>query len=329
MSDLPWEPELGFEAAGGDHRHEPGPELDWTETTWWSWNVPDRDLGGWLYAQVRPNIGIVHGGAFVYGPGAFAPWDQPYWSWSSYTGLPDSWDFDDLSFKSGVRVKALEPGQRYELGYQFRDQKDLVCDFVFEGLTEPVPHLRGQPPFTGSSHYDQHGRVRGSMLLRGEEIEIDCLAVRDRSWGRRPELLGRRGKLSYAFGTTEDGEGFLLFCVPPGEDPLEETELLSSGYLLRDGVLRYLAEGTRRTTRDWTTGAVKTIEISASDSEGRPLEVRGIAKSAVALPTAGICVNSIIEWELSGQRCYGEDQDVWPNLLVGDLRHRRPPAGGW
>jgi hypothetical protein len=328
-SVLPWEPELGFEAAGGDHRHEPGPELDWTETTWWSWNVPERGLGGWLYGQVRPNVGIVHGGAFVYGPGAFAPWDQPYWSWTSYTGLPETWDFDDLSFKNGVRVKALEPGMRYELGYQFRDQRDLIADFCFEGLTEPVPHLRGQPPFTGSSHFDQHGRVTGTMLLRGEELEVDCLAVRDRSWGRRPELMGRRGKLSYAFGSSRRGEAFLIFCVPPDDDPLSSAEVLSSGYLYRDGVLRYLAEGTRRTTRDWSTGCVTSIEISCADTDGRRLEASGRTRSAVALPSSGICINAMIEWELAGERCWGEDQDVWPNLLLGDLRHRRPPEGGW
>ena len=328
MSTWPWESNLAFSDAD-DHRHEPGPDHDWTETTWWSFNVPERGLAGWTYGQVKPNIGVVHGGAFVYGPGAFAAWDQPFYNWTFYDKLPDTWDFDDVTFRNGTSVKMLEPGMRYHLGYQFRDQRDLILDLEFTGLTPPVPHLSGKPPFTGSSHYDQHGRLTGTMLLRGEEIAVDCFSVRDRSWGRRPELMGRRGKLSYAFGTNEAGEAFLAFCVPSDGDPLSSVETLTSGYLLRDGQLRYLAEAERRTTRDRATGCVQTIEITGKDTDGRLLDVRGVTKSAMALPTYHITINALLEWDMAGGMGWGEDQDVWPNLSIADLRQNRPPAGGW
>ncbi len=37
-----------------------------TETSWFSWNVPDRKMGGWLYSQARPNARICNGGAWVW-----------------------------------------------------------------------------------------------------------------------------------------------------------------------------------------------------------------------------------------------------------------------
>ena len=326
--ETPWESALDF-TAEHDKRHTPGPDHDWTETTWWSFNVPERQLGGWLYGQVKPNIGIVHGGAFVYGPGAFAAWDHPFYNWTWYDKIPEVWDFDDVTFRNGLTVKMLEPGMKYELKYQFRDQTDFTCDLLFEGLTPPVPHLSGQPPFTGSSHYDQHGRVTGTLNLRGETIPVDCIAVRDRSWGRRPELMGRRGKLSYAFGANDAGEAFLAFCIPKDGDPQSSIETLTSGYLLRDGKLRYLAEAERRTTRNPENGLVKTIEITGKDTDGRIFDVRGRCLSGQALPTHHVCINALMEWEMAGGTGWGEDQDVWPNIALGDLHQELPEAGSW
>jgi hypothetical protein len=41
---------------------------DWwaTETAWFSFHHPGRRLGGWLHTMVRPNIGTVAGGAWVW-----------------------------------------------------------------------------------------------------------------------------------------------------------------------------------------------------------------------------------------------------------------------
>lgn len=322
--ELPFDPELHF-GESDDHRHEPGPTPDWTETTWWSFNVPDRHLAGWLYAQVRPNLGICSGGAFVYDPSAFAPWALPYYAWANFDRLPENWDFDEVNFRNGVRVKMLDPGMRYELGYRFRDHEDFIADLQFDGLTPPVPHVQGAPPFTGSSHYDQHGRITGRIIVRGESIDVDCISVRDRSWGRRPELLGRHGRLSYAFGANGSREAFLAFCAPPASDHLSEVETLTSGYLLRDGLLRRLTKCRRVTKRNAETGGVSTIELVGEDADGRPFEARGSARSAMALSGgAHVTINTLLEWQMAGGTGWGEDQDVWPFASFSDRVHGRP-----
>ncbi|MDT7549253.1 MAG: hypothetical protein QOE84_1647, partial [Actinomycetota bacterium] len=151
-----------------DQLHAPGSDrLDWTETTWWSFGIPERALFGWLYCQLRPNNGTVAGGAFVYDPSGALPWDIPYFAYAQYTPLPDRLDLRNVSFRNGVSIRCLEPGMHYALGYRFRDQEDFVADLEFRGLTAPVAHVQGSPPFTGSSHYDQMGHVTGRIRLNG------------------------------------------------------------------------------------------------------------------------------------------------------------------
>jgi hypothetical protein len=301
---------------------------DWVETTWFSFYVPERHLGGWLYVQVRPNLGTATGGAFVYTPDAWLPWELPFYAYFHHQPLPvsvDDLDLRDVSFRNGVSVKMVEPGMVYDLRYQFRDQTDFTASLRFEGLTPPVPHLHGAPPFVGSSHYDQHGRVTGELELHGETIAVDCFAVRDRSWGRRPELVGLGlRRLSYCFGTFDAQHAFLVFTMVPADDQTSEVEHLSTGYLLHDGVLRRLATATRRNVRDASTGGIESVAIDMVDTDGRRCEVRGEAVSRMFLNTGGLCINTMLRFTGShdpgGPTGWGEDQDVWSLARFSERR---------
>ena len=308
--DFPFDEAVRFSDADDDV-HPPGPKRDWTETTWWSFHVAERSLAGWLYVQMRPHLGTASGGAFVYDPAGWLPWQLPYFGYTQFQAMPDPLDLRAATFPNGVSVACEVPGRRYRLGYRFRDQTEFVADLVFEGVIPPVPHLQGAPPFTASSHYDQPGRVTGTIELWGERIAVDCVSVRDRSWGRRPEMLGTRTHLSYAFGSSSPGDAFLAFCAPPKGDPHCDVERLTSGYLYRDGCVRRLASATRRVTRDPGTGGVRQVEISGADTDGRPLEAFGTARSRMVLPGSTLCINTFLQWDLGGDRGWGEDQDVW------------------
>ena len=322
MSDIefPFDDAVRFHAVD-DEMHAVGHEsIDWTETNWWSFNVPERGLAGWLYTQVKPNLGISSGGAFVYGPGSWLPWELPYYGWFSHQPLPQPLDLRNVTFANGVSVRMIEPAMSYALAYRFRDHEDFTADLRFDGLTPPVPHVHGAPPFTGSSHYDQHGRVTGTLTLRGETIPVDCFAVRDRSWGRRPEHIGRgRGRLSYVFGTVSPTEMFLVFCLP-ARDADGDIERLSSGYLVRDGRLRRLADVTRRNERDTATGAIASITLHGHDDEGLELNVSGHAVSRMALPGSSLCINTLLRFDVDGREGWGEDQDVWPMAEFAAVR---------
>jgi hypothetical protein len=312
------DPALAWTPADDELHPVRSDRLDWTETVWFSFALPERSVIGWLYCQIRPNNGTVAGGAFVYDPSGSAPWEIPYYAYTHYTPLPVPIALSSVTFASGVRVRCLEPGRRYAMGYQFRDQDAFVADLEFRGLTPPVPHLQGSPPFTGSSHYDQMGRVTGTVQLHGEPIAVDCISMRDRSWGRRPELLGRRSgdRVSYAYGASGDDEAFLVFAAPPPDDPYSDVESLTSGWLLRGGALRRLTAAERRVDRS-ATGAVRTLSLDGVDSDGRVLNATATAAATMFLPAGGLCINSALHWDIDGRPGFGEDQDVWSLARFG------------
>ena len=42
-----------------DQYHNASDDPFWFETTWWSFNVPERGIGGWLHAGRNTNKGTV------------------------------------------------------------------------------------------------------------------------------------------------------------------------------------------------------------------------------------------------------------------------------
>ena len=93
---------------------------DWwaTETAWFSFHHPERRLGGWFYTMVRPNIGTVAGGAWVWDDTAYLPWDVLYSANYSALQLPADTDLRDTTLPNGISIRVVEPGQVYELGYE-------------------------------------------------------------------------------------------------------------------------------------------------------------------------------------------------------------------
>jgi len=331
MSDeFPFEPELMFGAAD-DQLHEPGPEQNWTEAAFFSFHVAERALGGWLYVNVRPNIGTVQGGAFVYDPTAWLPWDVPYSAFFHHQPMPDPCDLRDITLPTGVSMTCLEPAMRYRIGYQLADRTDFRADLEFVGLTPPIPHVSGEPPFETASHFDQHGRVTGTIELDGVSIPVDCISVRDRSWGPRPEIRPYELQLGYCFGATSAHDGFLAFAMAPPSDPMSETFHLFGGYRFKDGRTCRLTELTRVNHRDPATGGVARIELDGVDTDDRPLRCTGTSRSRYPLPLGKeFAMMSLVEWVVDDGKGgsltgWGEDQEVIPHgTQRARLRALRP-----
>ena len=288
----------------GDDQFHP-PETDdpwWTETVWFSWMVPERNLLGYFYPAFRANMHIQFGGVLVMDDTAVVPWEVPAFEWSWHEPLTEAPNLlDTTNLHGGMWLRCLEPGRVFRFGCA---NDDLSFDLTFEALCQPLL-TRQEPPFNHGAHIDQPGRVTGSFTLRGEAMDVDCITMRDRSWGvRRP---GRQPKVGYDHATASADDGFLSISVDRRGD-----DRIGLGYLLRDGVWSNLVDGQRTVERDAEHRPAR-IEIEATDELGRALHATGRAVSRCvfnAYPHM-FCWTSLTEWDVDGIRCWGEDQDVW------------------
>jgi hypothetical protein len=291
---------------------------DWweTETAWFSFFVAERRLGGWLYTLVRPNIGTVAGGAWIWDDGASLPWEVRYSANYSALELPANADLRDVRLPTGVSIRVLEPTRSYALGYEDGDRLRLALRF--DGVMSPRALRGGGSTFGRSRHFDQLGRVTGRLELAGETIAVDCIAMRDRTWGRRPENRPRRA--AYVTGAAGAEDGFLAVT-----NPRAEGDLVAYGFLRRGGRTETLTSGERRVERDPRHGWVTRISLEAVDEAGRTLVAVGEPASRIVLDRhTFIDVNSLIRWELGGSVAWGEDQDMWPVHDWASFRRESP-----
>ncbi|GLV24693.1 DUF7065 domain-containing protein [Sphingobium sp. TomTYG45] len=282
-----------------------------TETAWFAFCVPERRIGGWLYSMIRPNIGTVAGGAWVWDDSASLPWEVLYSSNLTAQRLREGSDLRDVELPNGVAMKMLEPLRSYQLSYRDGDRIDL--DLRFDAIMDPMPLKKGNSAFKILSHFDQFGRVTGTLRLLGEEIPVDCLAIRDRSWGPRAEH--RPNRSAYVTGIASPQLGFL--AVTKADD----TENVSYGFLLENGLVRELAQGKRTVERDPAEGWVTRIVIEAEDIDGRRLVASGRRLSGIIINRHSfIDSNGLIEWDINGSIGHGEDQDMWPVHQWADFK---------
>ena len=279
---------------------------DWwaTETAWFSFCHPERCLGGWFYTLVRPNIGTVAGGAWIWDDSAHLPWEVLYSANYSALQLPRDQDLNDITFPTGVSIRVIEPCRSYALGYNDGDR--FKASLRFDGVMPPEPLMSTGSTFGHAYHFDQIGRVTGELVLHGETIPIDCLAVRDRTWGRRPEDRPRQA--AYVTGVASASHGFLAVTnVEADRNPV------AYGFLRRGEHTVRLTGGERRTVRDAVHGWITHIELDASDAEGRKIVAVGEPVSRIIINRhTFIDINSLVRWNINGEVGWGEDQDMWP-----------------
>ena len=292
-----------------------------TETAWFSFHVPERRLGGWLYTMVRPNIGTVAGGVWVWDDTAWLPWDVLYSLNLTATALPPDLDLRHAELPTGITIDVVEPTREYDLGYVDGDRLEL--DLRFAGVMAPEPLRAVGSTFGSAHHFDQLGRVTGDVVLHGERIAVDCIAMRDRTWGPRPETRPRQA--AYVTGAAGPDEGFLAVTNTGvnGSDPI------AYGFLRRDGETVGLAGGSRTVERDDEQGWVTRVLVQANDTRGRSLRAVGTPVSRMIINRhTFIDINSLVRWDLAGAEGWGEDQDMWPvHTFAARQRGRRTTRG--
>jgi hypothetical protein len=316
-----------FTRADDDFHDEVLSDRWWeSETNWFSWNVPERNMGGWTYSQARPNAKLCNGGVWLWDDTASFSWELPYHVHYAGLQLPDRGERDmrDFEWPTGVHVKVLEPLMKYAIDYD--DAPDLEVHLTFEAIMAPNPHPIGVAPFLKGTHFDQAGHVTGEVVLRGERIPVDCYSVRDRSWGPRPMGRPRKpapdgatkrrapGGIGYSFGVAGPRDAWLVYSLPQ----LERDRVLC-GFLLRDGEYAHILTGDRSIEVDPATSWPTHIQIDAVDDTGRKLAVSG---DAVSRHWRGNGGDTLLRWRWDDVEGFGEDQSYFSRAIWDGLRAR-------
>ncbi|WP_261574099.1 DUF7064 domain-containing protein [Frankia gtarii] len=281
---------------------QPGDDLFVTETRWFGFAVPERRLAGVLYPVVRPNQSICSLGVHL--------WHIPM--------PPDLRDFELLG---GFSHRCLDPLQTYEVSYD--DGVELRLHLRYQGLHDPVGRGHGGPV----SGFTQICRVTGTISLNGDDLRVDCHELRAGFWGSRsdfrfpPLLTEPEHRANYSDTYAASARSAFLIGTA-GQEP---TTTAHSGYLLRDGDLQPIVEGTRTVTRRSSQGVVEELEVDAVDAAGRTLHAVGTCVNHLFMqstPSIGLW-NNATRWTVDGERMWGQDQDV-PGGRPARHPHPRP-----
>jgi hypothetical protein len=302
-------------SAADDLLHPPAmDDRWWSETYWFSFDVPGENVSATIYPLFRPNLGICSLGLFLWDASSHVPWNclygRNYWHLAMPTMPATELRLEGLSYD------CLETLQRYHVQYHDGDLLDLDLEYI--GVRPP--HEAGIGG--GVGHFDQVCHVKGEISVRGRRIAVDSLGMRDRTWSPRPEY--RRGHgTAYTFGHSGPDEQFLAMTKLEGNSGSFISGVFT-GYLVRDGIEAPLVDSTRRVTHR-REGYPVALEIEAVDSMGRKLEAVGrtVNRFANQATPSQFAWLSMTDWEVAGRSgdFYGEDQEVWsPDKLGAELQ---------
>ena len=290
--------------------HPAGDDVDWNESGWFGFNIPDRDINGFVYYFHDVRTGVSGGGPAMWDSSGEEVYDCLFYDWRWHQPPTGRLDFRDFRLPNSLRHQVIEPMQRYRLSYS---QLGLELDLEWSAFM--APHELGHGTASAPTHFDQPGRMHGSVALNGERFDVDCYSLRDRTWG--PHRPGARRSGDYLWAIASPQSHWHAITVA-GREP--GVDAVMGGYLVRDGVLGELVRGKRRVLqRD--RGAPARVELDAEDDHGRTLHAEGEVRTALRwLGWPGrLTFWTLTDWRWDGVRGYGEDQEFFAREQVRAL----------
>ena len=315
---------FGVEKPIDDYYHgkcgNPGASL--TETWYWGFQDPKTRLHAFIYIYMHPNVGSVTGGVWVKrGDKSHAMASELFDIHSNMSD--DIFDNDrNIKLANGFQVKFIDPMKKQGLSYR-NDARDFSLDVEATAVT---------PAFMRSNnkHFEQVMRMRGTCKLEGKTHDIDCLTIRDRSWGElRSEAM--LNVPPYTWINAIFSADFLIQCGghdDPAKKPdwagafpsVTTANAFKDGYVYRNGKTTRFAKVSMITTRDPSTLRPLKVEIEATDLDGQNYQVVG--KNMASAPWNPWhnchCHIGFAEWtcNLVDTKGYGEIQEVQWNPYV-------------
>jgi hypothetical protein len=299
-----------------EFQFSPDSPLDWCETNFFPFAVPEERISGSFYLLSRPRLGVAMSDVSVQDRIAPAWEDQLYVDNQQHLPCPPS--LLAYSLPNGLSVEAVEPLKRYRIDYAGIDDTEIHVEFAalmapFDMNDPAMDPLAGPRIGKGwggaafSGHYEITGRITGEARLRGTSYAIDCVDTLDRSWGPRKERdNGNAIWLHGSFGEALTMHAF--FGLDPANG--EAFGPLISGYILEDGAVHGLVAGQGRASRLGTLPMSNAVEVT--DIRGKTFHFTAAAVNAApwAPFPSMLYSQSLMRWSHEGAVGWGIQQDV-------------------
>jgi hypothetical protein len=312
----------------------------WNESTYLPILIPEAGVHGGIYFHHRPNMKLSAGGPHFWDATGDDIYSCLHWDWNPTQAMPEGAQMYDFALDNTLTVRTVKLQQTYDISYA---KGGCEVDLRWDAVLEPVGlrHVGGKanPAFEGfipdtdgelsTGHYDHLGRVTGTVIVEGRTHQVDCLSMRDHSWGPRRLVPIRIGyswaAASHLFHAPSRS------TLPIDEDPVIGTvESVPGGFYVRDGVRAEFRSGTRTITERAADGRPVREVIDTTDELGRTLHAKGtnVMIFKWTAHTDWFDWYGLTEWRFDGTTAWGETHDFYPFAVQRRLhRALRASAG--
>ena len=306
----------------------------WAETNFFGFYSAEAKLNVGVYALFRPNLGIVGSTICMNSRRAATPWDADFCDMRASLPIPRPHNLRDYTLLNSLSVRCTKPNAAWEIAYD--DGAGTSVDVTYDAIMpafdihdpvmDPMAAAAAAAAALGNfswgtaynGHFDQTGRFRGRVTIRGTAYPIDCISTMDHSWGPRAERGAPNMSWLHAhFGPDLAFHAIFRFDPHAGARELE----LAHGYVVDAGELFGLKAGAGATHRahDWYADSV---ELTLTDSRDRVWQVHGHGLTTFPwFPWPNMVgFNVLAGWECAGRTGYGEIQDFFELPQLNELR---------
>ena len=273
-----------------------------SETYYFNFFIPSRKLDGLVYLKIRPNLRTCHSGVFTFSGVKRHHLQAEHFNFQQFLPFPEVSGNTLHVPEIDLTVTIVEPLTRHRIDYS-DPRSGTELHFVTEAISPPA--MRGN-----NAHFDQVMQTNGTLLLLGEELEIDCVQVRDRSWGEpRPESPLRHPPTAWCTGASADGT--VAFTFSGADDPARDAGLETYGIPARDlfkdgwfwshGSLKKIVRMSKLTQRHSSGLRPETIDCRFTDETGAEHHVRGSVESGLLWspwPNMALTYGCHFRWDL-------------------------------
>jgi hypothetical protein len=325
----------------------------WTiHTHYFGASVPEAELGIFTYIRYMPAFASCQGGVCIFrGLDNFEPVDMEFCDYKITMPWPKV-DGNVIETENGLRFEFIEPGKKARVTYESADGKtsldleqDAVSPLLMRGHVVPGEETQTDPSQTpGGSEQFMH--ATGKLTVRGESLDVDCFAPRDRSWRQvRSEAQGGAAPIP-AVGWSPMCFGEDLIFNQISFEPLDTDPAWAGHYdhipadkpthhfawLYTGGDLREITR-VRRNVLEYhpRLHMSQRQEVEAEDADGNTYTFRGEAIAMAGMPAwpnAGFR-DSVYRWESEdGRVTHATYQELWADHYQRVMNERARATAG-